>query len=241
MPQPFSSISSPLNYNDYLSEIEKAAIVMGGQYGVVRTAEDVVKMKFHAMANVIHHLQGPTLLATSKRQARQCQRSWFLCTINLEDWLQIHLKPLVIQCRISPNAWRQESNMEVLRSLHTMNLETQYMLTFEIIANSTTMKPLLTTTVIIDRKNPASAISDYEKSWVASVLVQVMLQGIEQPLKWICALCSKVVSGVKNSSCGDCQAERYCSRECQVFDWPSHKLRCHLLKQLREQRTIDRQ
>lgn len=37
---------------------------------------------------------------------------------------------------------------------------------------------------------------------------------------------SKPVAGMALSKCGRCQTARYCSRECQVKDWPKHKGYC---------------
>ncbi len=35
-------------------------------------------------------------------------------------------------------------------------------------------------------------------------------------------LCGKTA----NNQCGNCNIERYCSRECQIEDWKNHKIQC---------------
>lgn len=39
--------------------------------------------------------------------------------------------------------------------------------------------------------------------------------------------------------CGACRCTRYCSKECQITMWPTHKKGCHLLKQSKEERKRD--
>jgi hypothetical protein len=49
----------------------------------------------------------------------------------------------------------------------------------------------------------------------------------------ICSVCGKP----SKSKCSVCRAVRYCSKECQVRDWPTHKLNCSRLDPLSE--TVD--
>ncbi len=45
----------------------------------------------------------------------------------------------------------------------------------------------------------------------------------------ICAHCLKE-SSVELQKCSKCKSFRYCSKECQIFDWPRHKSVCKLLQ-----------
>ena len=42
---------------------------------------------------------------------------------------------------------------------------------------------------------------------------------------YIC-ICGNVEKEIKFKKCGRCQYVRYCSRECQIKDWSSHKHVC---------------
>jgi hypothetical protein len=41
-----------------------------------------------------------------------------------------------------------------------------------------------------------------------------------------CSYCDKVSSGKALPRCGKCRSVLYCNAECQLADWPSHKLKC---------------
>ena len=41
-----------------------------------------------------------------------------------------------------------------------------------------------------------------------------------------CRVCSKMGAGQSIKNCGRCKTAFYCSRECQVKDWPLHKTDC---------------
>ncbi|KAK0236398.1 hypothetical protein EDD85DRAFT_840489 [Armillaria nabsnona] len=42
-----------------------------------------------------------------------------------------------------------------------------------------------------------------------------------------CAVCNKNESDAPNiKQCSSCKARMYCSRECQLSDWPTHKSEC---------------
>lgn len=45
----------------------------------------------------------------------------------------------------------------------------------------------------------------------------------------LCAYCSKM-SDVELKKCSKCKVFRYCTRECQIWDWPRHKSVCKLFQ-----------
>ena len=42
-----------------------------------------------------------------------------------------------------------------------------------------------------------------------------------------CRVCAKIGFGESIKICGRCKTAFYCSRECQLSDWPLHKVSCH--------------
>ena len=54
------------------------------------------------------------------------------------------------------------------------------------------------------------------------------LNSPEMKMKAPCSCCSSVLD--KPLYCGRCHSTIYCSKDCQVTDWPKHKLRCQLPK-----------
>jgi hypothetical protein len=57
----------------------------------------------------------------------------------------------------------------------------------------------------------------------ASILASYSNQRIEIP--FLCTVCGQPALGARH--CGACKKGCYCSRECQVSDWPRHKRRFH--------------
>ncbi len=47
---------------------------------------------------------------------------------------------------------------------------------------------------------------------------------------FVCARCGKIDNNL--SSCGKCSLFKYCCRQCQLDDWPSHKSICNNIKLL---------
>jgi len=47
-----------------------------------------------------------------------------------------------------------------------------------------------------------------------------------QKMGW-CYNCNKVMERAALYVCSRCMIEKYCSRECQLADWPAHKFRCY--------------
>ncbi|KAL1742006.1 hypothetical protein HDZ31DRAFT_44209 [Schizophyllum fasciatum] len=50
----------------------------------------------------------------------------------------------------------------------------------------------------------------------------------------VCQNCHKSQSEIRLSSCSKCRLSHYCSRECQVAHWPTHKAQCRLNAQTRD-------
>lgn len=47
-----------------------------------------------------------------------------------------------------------------------------------------------------------------------------------------CLICEKINETMYN--CAKCKVARYCSKECQSSDWPSHKDTCIIIVNYRE-------
>jgi hypothetical protein len=47
-----------------------------------------------------------------------------------------------------------------------------------------------------------------------------------------CQVCGKIVTSLH--CCGRCNSPRYCSRECQKSDWPTHKQHCLTIENIAE-------
>lgn len=52
--------------------------------------------------------------------------------------------------------------------------------------------------------------------------------------------CKKCKKTGAQSICSRCTFVYYCSKECQISDWPQHKRNCYTLEQQRQQRDIAR-
>ena len=59
-----------------------------------------------------------------------------------------------------------------------------------------------------------------------------------------CMNCSEQKERVALSVCSECMVTQYCSRKCQVADWPEHKRECNIVvsarKREKDNRNIDR-
>ncbi|KAE8446410.1 hypothetical protein EG329_012015 [Mollisiaceae sp. DMI_Dod_QoI] len=60
-------------------------------------------------------------------------------------------------------------------------------------------------------------------------LDQIMANSLEETLfdRSKCAVCNKIeTDSIKLQLCARCKKSKYCSKECQAEDWPSHKTSC---------------
>ena len=52
-----------------------------------------------------------------------------------------------------------------------------------------------------------------------------------------CTGCNRIKERVALSVCSRCMITQYCSRECQVTDWPQHKKACDEIVKIHEEQT----
>jgi len=57
------------------------------------------------------------------------------------------------------------------------------------------------------------------------------------PKTGICICCEKEKERVALSVCSRCMIMQYCSRECQVADWPTHRKECDSYVHAHKQQT----
>jgi len=50
----------------------------------------------------------------------------------------------------------------------------------------------------------------------------------------VCFRCKQLTNRKTLMACGRCKYAQYCSKECQVADWPSHKATCKKMSDLRK-------
>jgi hypothetical protein len=72
-------------------------------------------------------------------------------------------------------------------------------------------------------------------SILSAIITGHILDGIKLPFlthkqtKYFCFGCHKKFQS-KCKSCSGCDLPRYCSKECQLKDWPIHKHECKIIK-----------
>lgn len=194
-------------------------------------AANAFRHKIYWLGEIINRRHGPYLLATSRMQTLLTGKHWFLCRIDLKDWLKMGSKTdLILTCHFDVYGRGSETELSLLELLIDMDATKEYMLAFEI--NGDEYSRLASITFDPDVVGYSSSIEEpYHFKCVFSFISE---EGGQTLYKWTCMCCFKIVAYEKRKSCSVCRERRYCSKECQIKDWPLHKIRCPLLKILHE-------
>ena len=87
--------------------------------------------------------------------------------------------------------------------------------------------------------NERDAIKFYRKRTSCKCLKKMHLEARKtMPKLSNCYNCDKHMERVALSVCSRCMVSQYCSRECQVADWPSHKRHCDLTQRAERTATV---
>lgn len=223
------------NLDPLLDDFQKRMLAMGIGQLVGQSGEKLVvnmfMMKFQNIAVLINQLIGKQLLEHSRKQAAVGGKTWFLCSIPLPQWLSMHERSIEISCFLDKFGRGKEPRVENLQNLLQMDGSKEFMLAFEVIDPKTNLTEFSLNMIMnpnITEEKPISC------PWKFTCKIITFTDGIGKVIyKWQCSVCGKTVSRQKLKSCGTCREQRYCTRECQANDWPLHKLKCPLLKELK--------
>ena len=79
--------------------------------------------------------------------------------------------------------------------------------------------------------NRRDALKFFRKRTSCKCLKKMHLEARKStPKMGICYGCNEEMDRVLLSVCSRCMVTQYCSRECQVADWPEHKEDCDLIQ-----------
>lgn len=213
--------------DDIGKEILKDTTLTGDQRK--KLIVSLVQNKMKVLGEAINARRGHDLLHDSKKQATITGKTWFLVSIPLADWLGMHVKRVTIVCLLDVYCLSSENNPDYLQLLANMNPIKEYMLAFEIVDHHN------------KRVWPGSLIYNPSASVKGSTILKFILVIKEQRQEWYCSGvgCQKVVPGLSLKTCARCHLRIYCSRECQLRDWPLHKMGCPLMKILYDETPGD--
>jgi len=192
----------------------------------------LVQSSLMGIADELNRMMGTQLLEDSRSMARKQEKTWFLITINLDDWLEsMGTLELVLRIALTVNAWQFEEIPKLLDMLHDMNPETEYMLSLEIF-DSTVAKTFYYAGVIM---RPGEAVTTtLPKGY--KIDPYFFHNECKQFMNRMCPVCHSV--SVKLRKCSVCLVRYYCSPECQSSDWKLHRTLCRRLKCLRQQNEL---
>jgi len=193
----------------------------------------VVKMHLTEFMNCIHREHGHRFFELSRQTSRKTEKTWFLISIELENWQQrLNTKQLDYRCLFSTATWHFETTPILLEMLYNMDPETGYMLAAEIYDTSRGSLEFSVNMVF-----EPSPVPDAPCTPRGYTLVQHMITAPSgELLTKICMRCKTVNADLK--VCQGCLLVPYCSVTCQRADWPIHKDNCKLLRKLNEQRAL---
>lgn len=189
--------------------------------------------KFVHLSNSLHARYGNTFLVHSREHNEKFGRTWFLCLIEPDNWMD-DSAPLHIEIIISNRTWATETRPETLAMLYEMDMDNEYMLSFEIYDPVTKFVYEKSATVLrrteIIRKQHL-----FQRSWKMTVDKETE---VPNAYKGFCQGCFGLQTDIELLACAKCHEVRYCSVDCQTKDWEHHKTCCSILKKLRDQEDV---
>jgi len=82
-----------------------------------------------------------------------------------------------------------------------------------------------------------SLVKFYRKRTPCHCLDETHAELKPQPKTGVCRHCARRFERGLLKECSICNCVQYCSKECQVADWPSHKRDCKILRQINKTET----
>ena len=77
----------------------------------------------------------------------------------------------------------------------------------------------------------------FRKRTTCKCLKKMHLEARKMPKMGLCWYCDKEMERVSLSVCSRCMIRQFCSRECQVADWPKHKKDCDVYVRAHQQHS----
>ena len=184
------------------------------------------------IADELNRVSGTQLLEDSRAMALKHEKSWFLITINVDDWLEsIGTLELKARVALSVSAWQFEEIPQLLDMLHGMNPDTEYMLSMEIFDVTGGQSFYYAGVVLRPEDKVTTPLPPGYK-----LRTHYFYNECKRFMNRICPVCQLASNTLKK--CGSCRVRYYCSRECQTNDWKLHRNLCTRLKGLREQNEL---
>jgi len=174
------------------------------------------------------------MLEMSQKMARSKEKTWYMITINLCDWKARWAGgSLPMRCILSANSWETEHVPVMLEMLHSMNADTEYMLSMELFDTDSSAGTVFSSAMIPCRLEQ----SKYRVQLDFDPVCQIIVDPEGVLIHRHCHTCVK--SQCKLYRCLGCKVQSYCSYECQKKDWKAHKKVCTILNNLRSQRNLE--
>jgi hypothetical protein len=222
--------SRPGNCEELLTETEKLMVSTLGE-GKEFLPGMIVQTHMMQISHAIHLKYGEMLLKASRDFCKNFGRTWVFLRLRKSNWIS-ETEPLKVEAMFFDNSWSFEPNVQPLEKLYEMDVENQYMLSFEISEPNPLQILAFFSCIFSSGAAEGDLPPAYERELEFSLEKQLFRKGAE---KWICNSCYGAKSASKLKKCSKCLYARYCSTSCQRNDWTHHKTTCTILGKLRVQ------